>query len=64
MRTLLKSFIGEERGATMVEYGLMVTLIAVACIITVGVLGGEVRDMFDGIEPEVAAAQNANPPAD
>ncbi len=64
MRTLLERFAREERGATMVEYGLMVTLIAVVCIITVGVLGGEVRDMFDSIEPEVAAAQNANPPAD
>ena len=64
MRTLIGRFVGDEHGATMVEYGLMVTLIAVVCIAVVALLGGEVRDMFDGIEPEIAAAQNANPTAD
>ena len=64
MRTLLKRFAGDELGATMAEYGLMVTLIAVVCIAVVALLGAEVRDMFDGIEPEIAAAQNVNPAAD
>ena len=39
-----------ERGATAVEYGLMVSLIAVAIIITVGLLGGRLNDLFSEVE--------------
>ena len=35
-----------ERGATAVEYGLMVALIAVAIIVTVGLLGGKLDTLF------------------
>jgi pilus assembly protein Flp/PilA len=38
-----------ERGATAVEYGLLVGLIAVAIITTVGLLGGELNDLFDQV---------------
>jgi Flp pilus assembly pilin Flp len=48
----------------MVEYGLMVMLIAVCCIVVVGILGGEIRDIFSSIEPEIAAAQNPAPAPD
>ena len=48
----------DERGATAVEYGLLVGLIAVAIIATVSLLGGEldalfqdVRDALTGVEP-------------
>jgi pilus assembly protein Flp/PilA len=64
MRDLLKRFVGEDRGATMVEYGLMVMLIAVCCIVVVSILGGEIRDIFADIEPEIAAAQNPAPAPD
>jgi pilus assembly protein Flp/PilA len=36
----------EEKGATAVEYGLMVGLIAVAIIVTVGLLGGRLNGLF------------------
>lgn len=39
----------EERGATAVEYGLLVALIAVVIIAAVTLLGGNLRDMFDAI---------------
>ena len=64
MQIHFKRFIDDDRGATMVEYGLMVMLIAVVCIVVVATLGGEISDIFADIEPEIAAAQNANPPAD
>lgn len=64
MQVCFRSFINDDRGATMVEYGLMVMLIAVVCIVVVAILGGEIRDIFADIEPEIAGAQNANPPAD
>jgi pilus assembly protein Flp/PilA len=36
----------DERGATAVEYGLMVALIAVVIIVAVTALGGNLRDIF------------------
>ncbi|MDP2624301.1 MAG: Flp family type IVb pilin [Actinomycetota bacterium] len=38
-----------EDGATMVEYGLMVALIAVVALLAVTALGVSVRDIFQGI---------------
>ena len=42
-------FTREEKGATMVEYGLMVALIAIIVIAGLIVLGPAIRDMFIGI---------------
>ena len=39
----------DEKGATAVEYGLMVGLIAVAIITAVTLLGGNLRDLFNDI---------------
>jgi pilus assembly protein Flp/PilA len=39
----------EEKGATAVEYGLLVGLIAVAIIVTVGLLGGKLNALFTSI---------------
>jgi Flp pilus assembly pilin Flp len=43
MLTYVKNFVREEEGATMVEYGLMVALIAVACIVVVGTARGQLE---------------------
>jgi pilus assembly protein Flp/PilA len=40
----------EDRGATAVEYGLLVGLIAVAIIFTVLALGGELNRLFQAVE--------------
>ncbi len=37
---------GDERGATAVEYGIMVALIAVVIIVAVTLLGGTLNDTF------------------
>jgi pilus assembly protein Flp/PilA len=39
----------QDEGATAVEYGLMVSLIAVAIIVTVGLLGTELNTLFTTI---------------
>jgi pilus assembly protein Flp/PilA len=44
-----KNRMEEEKGATAVEYGLLVGLIAVAIIVTVGLLGGKLNDLFTTI---------------
>ena len=38
-----------EEGATMVEYGLMVALIAVVCVTSVALLGTNIKTMFTSI---------------
>jgi pilus assembly protein Flp/PilA len=38
-----------EEGATMVEYGLMVALIAVVCLLAVTALGVNIRGVFTQI---------------
>jgi pilus assembly protein Flp/PilA len=43
----VKSFVkGEEEGATMVEYGLMLALIAIVCIVAVGAIGTSAKALF------------------
>ncbi|GAB3035389.1 hypothetical protein GCM10011376_18890 [Nocardioides flavus (ex Wang et al. 2016)] len=39
----------DERGATAVEYGLMVALIAIVIIGAVTLLGGNLRTLFSGV---------------
>ncbi len=46
----------EERGATAVEYGLLVALIAVVIIVGVRLLGDNLQAMFNGTAVDVAAA--------
>lgn len=51
----------EEKGATAVEYGIMVALIAVIIIAAVGLLGRQIDGAFDSITnllPQPAAPQN------
>lgn len=38
-----------ERGATAVEYGLMVSLIAVAIIVAVTLLGTNLKNLFNSV---------------
>jgi pilus assembly protein Flp/PilA len=49
-----QSFKSSDRGATAVEYGLIVALIAAVIVTVVGTLGGLVNDKFqevvDGIK--------------
>lgn len=35
-----------EKGATAVEYGLLVALIAAVIVVVVGLLGGKINDAF------------------
>lgn len=55
----LQSFIADrkndEKGATAVEYGLMVALIAVAIMATVALLGGELNRLFSKVVTALAA---------
>ncbi len=43
----------EETGATAVEYGLIVGLIAVVIVVAVGLLGGTLNDLFTDINSKL-----------
>lgn len=43
----------EDSGATAVEYGLLVGLIAVAIIVAVTALGGSLKDLFNGVDGKI-----------
>ena len=45
----------DEKGATAVEYGLMVGLIAVVIIAGVTLLGTELKDLFNAIGTKLGA---------
>jgi pilus assembly protein Flp/PilA len=49
IQALINSMRTEEDGATAVEYGLMVSLIAVAIITAVGIIGTNLHDMFTAV---------------
>jgi len=46
----------DERGATAVEYGLMVALIAAAIVLTVTALGTSLNNLFTSIGTTIGAA--------
>ena len=46
-------FANDERGASMVEYGLLLALIAVAAIVAVRALGGSVSTKFSSVNSSI-----------
>lgn len=49
MATFITKLIKDERGATAIEYGLIAGLIAVVIITSVGLIGNDLRDVFQNI---------------
>jgi pilus assembly protein Flp/PilA len=47
--TLQSRLRDEEKGATAVEYGLMVALIAVVLVVGVGAFGSSLNTFFNGL---------------
>lgn len=45
----LKAMIRDDEGATMVEYGLLVALIALVALGAIQTLGGNLSTMFTGV---------------
>jgi pilus assembly protein Flp/PilA len=51
--TQATGFLRNEDGATMVEYALMLALIAVVCITAVGLIGTDANTMFNSIADDL-----------
>lgn len=46
---MLRKWFKDEEGQGMVEYGLIIGLIAVVVIVALVALGPKIRDMFNGV---------------
>jgi pilus assembly protein Flp/PilA len=58
MFTFIQSWVtarttNSERGATMVEYGLLIVFIAVVVAAAAEILGGNVSALFDDVSTEI-----------
>jgi pilus assembly protein Flp/PilA len=55
MYKLMYRFRHDEEGAALVEYGMLIGLIAVICIAAVTLLGDEISNAFSAIASDLAA---------
>ena len=55
MRKIISRFRQDEGGAALVEYGMLVGLIAVICVAAVTLLGSEVSSAFSLIAASLSA---------
>ena len=53
IRSFARKVTSGEKGATAVEYGIMVALIAVVIIVAVTLLGGNLQAMFNNVATQV-----------
>jgi pilus assembly protein Flp/PilA len=56
MRKLVTRFAKDEEGASLVEYGMLVGLIAVVCVGAVQTLGTGINNIFGAINTALTAA--------
>lgn len=52
----LSNFIQDESGATAIEYGLIVALVSVTCIVALGSLGKSLGDVFNVVSTTLSTA--------
>ena len=53
---MLRSFVREEAGASLIEYGLLVSLIAVVCVGAIRYLGTRIDFLFQKVHTEMTNA--------
>ena len=52
----VKSFVRNDEGQDLLEYALLVALIALVAITAVGLAGGQVKTIFDSIATQLGNA--------
>ena len=61
LHSVSRRFQDKEKGATAVEYALIIALIAVVIIGTVTLLGGQIQTAFQKVSDAVKAANDKQP---
>jgi pilus assembly protein Flp/PilA len=54
LATWLRAHVEDERGASLVEYALLVALIAVVCIAAITLLGNNASKKFDSVAGSIS----------
>lgn len=49
LSAMIRNVVKDEEGATMVEYGLMLALIAIVCIVAVTLVGTRASTIFSNV---------------
>jgi len=57
---MMKRFLKDESGASAVEYGLLVALIAVVIIGAVTMLGGTISSMFTSVSTAISTGSTGS----
>ena len=55
---IIKTFLKDESGATMIEYGLVAALVSVAAVIALQILGAELQGIFNTVSSYLSSASN------
>ncbi|MEP7239836.1 MAG: Flp family type IVb pilin [Devosia sp.] len=55
MAKLIAQFVRNDSGATAIEYGVMATMIAVACVAAFLTLGGAVNGLFGSVNDKAGS---------
>ena len=50
MRTLIKSFVRDERGASLLEYTILIGLISAAAVVAITTIGGWVTTQWGTLQ--------------
>ena len=58
LATWLRARFDDEKGASLVEYALLVALIAIVCIVAIQFLGTAASSKFDSVGQSIGAAGN------
>lgn len=59
MKNIWKNFVSEESGQGMVEYGLIIALIAVVLIVVLSAMSGSLKGTFENITGALNEANEA-----
>ena len=57
MKRMLNEIMKDEEGQGMVEYGLIIAGIAIACIAAIWLLGPKIANMFKGVTDAIPTAK-------
>lgn len=49
LASITRSFVKDEEGAALIEYGLLALLIAVLCIVAIRTIGSKVSNGFNSV---------------
>lgn len=59
----MKKFLKDENGQGMVEYGLIIALVAVVVIAALALLGPKIKGIFDNVNSEIDGALTSPSPS-